>query len=235
MHRRAHGDRRVRACRSPARADSNKKRTRALQVPVLLDESACYCHKYHFYPSTIHISPRKRSYQSGNSSRSLVVSLQVFSLFLGSLRLPRWHIEAPSRIPIVSSDHKFAPSIYVRFTKNPHKELLSGDHCKFCLKMLNPTNRQPSPGKRYKSMSKSFPLSVLLDRQRNRERRCTSIRRLMNVRAFALLQHLRSNRRIRPCASFSSSSAVFRSRYIKYRRITERSLPSVSKRRMKKI
>ena len=56
--------------------------------------------------------------------------------------------------------------------------------------------------------NKSFPLSTLSGRPMNRERRCTNTQRLTNVHDFALLLHSRSNRRIRPCASCSSSSAV---------------------------
>ena len=68
-------------------------------------------------------------------------------------------------------------------------------------------------------MLKSFPLPALSDRQKSRAKRCTNIQQLTNAHAFALLRHLRSSRRIRPCFFCSSSSAVSRSRYIKHRRI----------------
>ena len=67
--------------------------------------------------------------------------------------------------------------------------------------------------KRFRLMLKSFPLPALSDRQKSRAKRSTNIQRLTNARAFALLRHLRSNRRIRPCSSCSSSFAVSRSRY----------------------
>lgn len=68
----------------------------------------------------------------------------------------------------------------------------------------NHISRQPSLGRRYRLMSKAFLLPALSDRQKNTARRCTNTQRLMNAHAFALLRHLRSNRRIRPCASCSS-------------------------------
>ena len=68
----------------------------------------------------------------------------------------------------------------------------------------SPISRRPSPGRRYRLMSKLSPPPVLLGRPRRRARRCTNTQRLMNVRGFALLRHLRNNRPIRPC-SFCSS------------------------------
>ena len=98
-----------------------------------------------------------------------------------------------------------------------------------------PYQQATFPGEKVQIDVKVVPAACIVGQAKEQGEKMYQYTAIDNAHAFALLRHLRSSRRIRPCSSCSSSSAVSRSRYIKYRRITVRSLPSVSKRRMKKI